>query len=532
MTTAGHALASTSNGERPTEQVSIHLTAAEAFPRLEDAFLNAKTEVWASFLVFDLETRLRSEAARAVGDTWFDLLVHVLRRGVAVHFFISDVDPIGRPQMHRDATRSLRRFCAAAEIAGPQARLKVTSARHPARVGAGIRLLIWPYIQKKLWRQTKDLNALPLANRTAMLRDMPGLAPYLRQRKDGRLFPRLLSLPPLFPAVHHQKMAVIDRHLLYIGGLDLDESRYDTPAHRRPGDQTWHDLQLSLTGPVVAEAQAHLEQFGAIIEGAVARPHQHLLTTVSRSGRANPFCFGPKRHIFQIRAAHKKLAQQASRLIYLETQYFRDRHFALDLARRAREVPGLTMILILPAAPDDVAFEGNRSIDARYGEFCQARALKIIRRAFGPRLFVGAPAQSRRAPAPDERHGDDARDQHHGAPLVYVHAKVSVFDDAAAIVSSANLNKRSFYWDTEAGVHLSDTQDVAALRHRVMAHWLPKDAGHEEMALETAAAAWARIALRNTQLAPAQRRGFLLPHDFAAAEAFGQDLPFIPEEMV
>lgn len=511
-----------------TCSVTSHLTASEAYPALEAAVLAAETEIWASFLVFDLQTRLRSVAARRLGETWFDLLVHVLRRGVAVHFVISDVDPLGRPEMHRAATRSLRRFCAAVEVAGPAARASVSAARHPARTGAGIRLLLWPYIQKKLWQQATSLNKLPLALRRARLRDMPGLSPYLRSRADGTVAPRFWVLPSLFPAVHHQKMAVIDRRLLYIGGLDLDESRYDTPDHRRPADQTWHDLQLSVTGPVVAEAQAHLESFRATTAGGGLPPnYQHLLTTVSRQAGAGLFHFGPKRGRFQIRMAHRAQVQQAMRLIYLETQYFRDHRFARELARRAKAEPDLTMILILPAAPDDVAFDGNRSIDARYGEFTQARALRIIRRAFGARLFVGSPAQSRAVAA-----AQGARDRLHGAPLVYVHAKVSIFDDRAAIVSSANLNGRSFYWDTEAGICMTRRMDVAALRQRVMAHWLPEGADASAFTLETAVATWARLAHRNAKLPPAARQGFLLPHDFAAAEAFGHDLPFVPPEMV
>lgn len=516
----------------PISDVAVHLSAAEAYPALEQAFLDAKSEIWASFLVFDLRTGLRSAAARAVGKTWFDLLVHVLRRGVSVHFVISDVDPIGRPVMHRDATHSLRRFCAAAEIAGYPARLTVAAARHPACTGAGIRLLLWPYIQKKLRAQAHDLNEMPPETRTATLRDMPGLAAHLRVKNNGTLVPRLWSLPPLFPAVHHQKMAVIDRQLLYIGGLDLDESRYDTPHHNRPGHQTWHDLQLMMTGPVVAEAQAHLEQFRAVVRGATApRPHLHLLTTMSRQRPKNTFRFGPERAVTTINAAHTTLAQTTTQLLYLETQYFRDNRFAKCLARRAKAEPNLTMILILPAAPDDVAFEGNRSVDARFGEFTQARALRRIRRAFGPRLFVGSPAQSRPMPATDKRNPDQ-RDRLNGAPLIYVHAKVSIFDDTSAIVSSANLNGRSFFWDTEAGVHLTQAPDVVHLRQRVMAHWLPDTAGPAAYDLTTAARTWAAIAARNARLHPSARDGFLLPHDFAAAEAFGHDLPFVPDEMV
>ena len=43
------------------------LTAAEAYPALEVAFLEARTEIWCSFLVFDPATRLRSPEGLAVG---------------------------------------------------------------------------------------------------------------------------------------------------------------------------------------------------------------------------------------------------------------------------------------------------------------------------------------------------------------------------------------------------------------------------------------------------------------------------------
>jgi hypothetical protein len=516
-----------------TGSVRVHLTASEAYPALEAIFLAAKTEVWASFLVFDLETKLRSDAGLAIGQTWFDLLVHVLRRGVAVHFVLADVDPIARPKMHRVATRSLRRFCAARECAGPVARLEVAAQRHPAQTGAGLRMLIWPYIIKRLRSTVAHLNTLPDDQRDAALRDMPGLAPYITTAEGGQISARLMCLPRIYPTLHHQKLAVIDRKTLYIGGLDLDERRFDTPEHDRAGPQTWHDLQLILDGPVVVEAQAHLERFRAAVagEGPVAT-YRRLLTTVSRKRENDLFRFGPTTGAMQFRTAHAALTARVTQLVYLESQYFRDRTIAMDLARRAKAQPGLTMILILPAAPEDVAFQGKRGLDARYGEFAQARALRIIRRAFGDRLFVGSPAQRRRAAPRDNGEGDGDRDRLDGAPIIYVHAKVSVFDDASAIVSSANLNARSLSWDTEAGVYLYRRNEVEDLRRRIMAHWLPDSVGPEAFAMDSAAAVWGRVARANARAQPKDRAGFLLPHDFAAAETFGKALPMIPEELV
>lgn len=516
-----------------TGSVRVHLTAAEAYPALEALFLGAKTEIWASFLVFDLDTRLRSDAARAVGATWFDLLVHVLRRGVVVHFVLADVDPIARPDMHQIATRSLRRFCAAREAAGPEAQLDVAAVRHPSQTGAALRVVIWPYIFKKLSGIVGRLNGMPDEKRAAALRDMPALAPYIRHTKAGKIAQRLWCLPRLYPNLHHQKLAVVDRKTLYIGGLDLDERRYDTPAHRRAGPQTWYDLQLIMDGPVVVEAQAHLERFRDANEGkGPIATYRRLLTTVSRKRKRNLFHFGPERGAVQFRTGHAALIARSTQLIYLESQYFRDRALAIGLARRARAEPGLTMILILPAAPDDVAFEGKRGLDARFGEYAQARALRILRRGFGARLFVGSPAQARPIAARDKADPEHHRDSLNGAPLIYVHAKVSIFDDSGAIVSSANLNGRSLSWDTEAGVYLYRRHEVEDLRRRVMAHWLPEDAGPEAFDLGTAAATWGRIARANARVQPKARAGFLLPHDFAAAEAMGRRVPLIPDELV
>lgn len=515
----------------PTRSVQILLTAAEAYPALERAFLAATTEIWASFLVFDLKTRLRSTEAQAIGKTWFDLFVHTLNRGVSINISITDVDPIARAAMHRKATLHLRQICAAAAVADPGTRLKVHRSRHPAQTGIFLRLLLWPYIMRKVQRTAGWLNRLPPGNRAAALRDMDGAAKNLRIREDGTVKAKLFSVPRLYPCVHHQKIAVIDRKLLYIGGLDLDERRYDTPRHGRPADETWHDVQLMIEGPVASEAQQHLETFLDVIDGRLEpTKSRRLLRTLSRAHPNWLWTFGPDPLVSELRTAHRVLTKRATNFIYLESQYFRDSDLARLLAERAQRNRNLCLILILPGAPDDVAFEGRFGLDARFGEARQAHALRILRRGFGARLFVGSPAQPRPA-LPDGKNAgvEDRRDRLHGAPLIYVHAKVSVFDTSAAIVSSANLNGRSMRWDTEAGVYLTSPNDVTELRHRVMAHWLPADAGPEAFEDASAVTAWARIAWKNANRHPSQREGYLLPHDFAAAEAFGRTLPLPPE---
>ncbi len=515
----------------------ILVTAAEAYPALERAFLAAETEISASFLVFDLTTRLRSPEAREIGDTWFELIIDCLRRGVAIRFVLSDFDPVARPEMHKGTWHSLRMLYAAAELAGPEAKLEVTAALHPAQTGILPRILLWPVILKRLSDLAKDLNALSEPQRCATLRDMPAIAAQMNEGQDCRVSPKLWPLPRLYPATHHQKLAVIDRKVLYIGGLDLDERRYDTTGHDRPSEQTWHDVQLLMTGTIAEDAARHLDQFLDLVSGAKRPPRRGagsgrngsaLLTTLSRR-RSGPIAhIGPKTISSALYQRHISAISRSTSLIYLESQYFRHVSFARALARAARRNPDLDLILMLPGAPEELVFEHRKGLDTRMGEWLQARCLRILERSYGPRLFVGGAAQKRQPDAAIPK----GRQHLSGAPLIYIHAKVSIFDRREAIVSSANLNGRSFRWDTECGVHLTDKDTVEDLRHRLMKHWLPTGAGPEFFEDENAVTAWRGLALANAETPPQDRKGFVVPYDLRAAEAFGTPVPFIPEALV
>jgi phospholipase D1/2 len=508
------------------EDVRILITAEEAYPEMERAFLNARRRILASYRVFDPTTRLRSREGRAVGHDWFDLIVHVLRKGVEIDLVISDFDPILAHELHCETWSAKRVLIAAAEVAGQGARLRVTAAPHAARAGLVPRLLLWAPILLRLRRRLAELNARPARASARVLDCSPGLWRHVRAGEDGRLSLRWLPPPDLIPGSHHQKIAVFDDDLLCIGGLDLDERRYDDKGHHRRRDETWHDVQLMCRGPVVDEARRHLETF--LAAGAGKRPPppaETLLTTVSRRRRRPILALSPQPVRSTISAAHHRLARDARQLVYLETQYFRSRPFARTLAEAARDNPNLGLILILPAAPEDVAFFSASSPDARLGEYLQARALDIVREAFGDRLAVLSPVR----PAAFDT---DGRDTLEGSPIIYVHAKVSIFDEDRAIVSSANLNGRSFAWDTEAGVLLDDPAEVRRLRARVFRHWLGSEAEEALHDPRTAPAAWAERARRNAACAPEDRVGFLVPHDPRPARRFGWPVPFIPDEMV
>jgi len=502
------------------------LTAAEAYPALERAFLSAERAISGSFRIFDLGTRLRSDEARAIGEDWFDLLVHTLNRGVHIRMTVSDFDPIGGADLHRMCWQSRRKFVAAAELAR-RGQLEIVSALHGCGAGPGARVILAPGAYLKLREVVGRLNGMSAPDRARFLEEAPGICQVTRHCEGERIAIRP-HLPNIYPATHHQKIAVFDRRRLYIGGLDLNERRYDTPSHSRAPERTWHDVQAMVEGPVVDAAQAHLDSFLATVAGrqppAPAAPG--FLRTLSRPTRNAPFRFAPHPSVTEIEDAHLRLLGRAQHLVYLETQFFRHEPLARALSKRARERPGLRLILVLPAAPEDVAFENSSGLDARYGERLQTNCLSILAEGFGrDRMLVLSPVQPR-------PHGGDGRETLKQAPLIYVHSKVSIFDDRAAILSSANLNGRSLRWDTEAGLELTEPGHLHEIRRRVMGQWLPDGIDDAALAPETAFKRWTALADSNSRVAPGKRQGFLVHYESEPARKMALDVPGVPEEMV
>ncbi|MEM9013090.1 MAG: phospholipase D-like domain-containing protein [Pseudomonadota bacterium] len=509
--------------EAPVATFQPLFTAEEAYPALEALFLAARRHVTASFRIFDLQTRLRSAEARAIGACWFDLICHTIERGVDIDFVLADFDPILAPALHAATWRSAQQFYAAQECSPGPGRLRFTPALHPAVAGRVPRTVYWPLVRRKLRAQLAELNRLLGPERQAALRHRPGLWPLVRTDAEGQL--TLAGGAPLLfhPATHHQKLAVFDDATVFLGGQDVDERRYDDRRHSRPAEQTWQDVSCIFTGPAVRFAIDHLARFRSVAEPTPTR--SPFLRTMSRPWRRNPFAISPRTVLAEIEAETCRLFARAESLIYIETQFLRSQPIARALAAAGRRNPRLTVIVMLPAAPEDVAFENATGLDARFGEYLQARAVRIVRRAFGQRAFFGMPLKPVAKQSP-------GRDTAEGAPIVYIHSKLTIVDDRGAIVSSANLNGRSLRWDTEAGIRLDRADQVRDLRQQAFQSWLPADASPACFDPAGAAAAWRALAEANVAVPPHARRSFLAPYQAAKARRFGTPAPFIPEETV
>ncbi|MFJ4778099.1 phospholipase D family protein [Streptomyces sp. NPDC088762] len=277
---------------------------------------------------------------------------------------------------------------------------------------------------------------------------------------------------------HHQKLLVMrhrgrpDLDVAYIGGIDLCHGRNDDASHS--GDPQavpfasaygsrppWHDVQLAIRGPAVGDVEAcfrerwedpsplsrsplvrlrellhHEDTSADSIPPQLPDPPpcgshtvQVLRTYPNRLLGGYPFAPDGERSIAR---SYLKALRRARSLIYLEDQYLWSPNVVESFARALRDRPGLRLIAVIPAFPDQ---DGRLTLPMN--EVGRVTALERLRRAGGDRVAVYG------------------LENHAGTP-VYVHAKVCVIDDVWATVGSDNVNLRSWTHDSELNCAVLD----------------------------------------------------------------------------
>ena len=313
---------------------------------MERSFLSATTGISAGYRFFDLQTKLRSDEGRAIGEDYFDRMTHVLAKGIKLTFILSDFDAVLAPDLHANSWKTRREFVTARKFVGPDADLTVTNAAHSARTGILPRFFLWPRLVKEVNKTAAKLNEMPSGGRARLLECSPSLRPMLRQDGNGGLRARRWPVPPVIPGTHHQKVCIIDRRGAFIGGLDLNEWRYDD---KRKRSETWQDLQLMSSGPVAID----LHEFLDVVTG-IKQPTAgggRLLRTLSRRRTRVGIFLRPKPMVQTIADDHYHLIERARGLIYLEAQFLRDITLCGHLARAGRDHPSLSLIAVVPPRP-------------------------------------------------------------------------------------------------------------------------------------------------------------------------------------
>jgi phosphatidylserine/phosphatidylglycerophosphate/cardiolipin synthase-like enzyme len=551
---------------RDGNRITPLILAAEMYPELERRVLAAKTSIFLAFRVFDPLTKTRSAEAKAAGhDDWRALLKAKVEAGSTVRILLTDFEPTIAHHLHASSWssfRSLREILE--ELTEPEReRFETIVSQHPGEFGWGMRQLLrlpMGFVLRKIVREFAESGG----DIKELLAVRPGLWRYV---KDAEGTPRFRRGPPprLWPATHHHKFAVFDGAAAIVGGLDVDERRWETRRYNQPAPETWHDVSVLVEGPAAGDAAEHFRRLWNFELPRFQEITSHWLTGSERELVIDPldpmpepidapapivdapataqmlrtlskksprlFATGPSRHIRELMAAHRQLIFTAERTLYIEAQFFRSRRAAGWISEAARRNPALEVIIVMPQAPDEVAFEGNGDNPAhRHGEWLQARALGKLRRRLGTRL--GLFALGRKAPLTDEEKELVAdRGAVFGAGMIYVHSKLLIADDRHALVSSANINGRSFGWDSEFGVLWEDPQGVEAFRRKLWSQLLtlpPETLPGPGEALQL----WRETAEGNVLTDPEDRQGFVLPYRYARVRRFGRPSWFVPDDLV
>lgn len=323
----------------------------------------------------------------------------------------------------------------------------------------------------------------------------------------------------------HQKCAVVDSRLAFVGGVDLnverngDYDRWDVPAHPfasslrsttlGPAPHPWHDAHLMVVGSAARDVERNIRQrwdeanlgfwhvltpplrhlvrrtrSGEILgrrlavacetranapDGASAQvPGANAQVQVVRTIPALTYRFAPEgvRGIAQV---YLNAVRQAQRFIYLESQYlWLEGYEGINIWRLGWPSHSMRRLLdaLAAAAERGVHIALVLPDHPNAGRHYSSDTIGWLR------ARLGVPAASRlhcfmlgaSTPPSD---GGPARYR-----PVYVHAKVAVIDDRWATVGSANLNSRGVSHDAEINIAVLDEQFATSLRRALWAEHL------------------------------------------------------------
>lgn len=291
-------------------------------------------------------------------------------------------------------------------------------------------------------------------------------------------------------ASHHQKIAVVDDAVAFVGGIDLTRSRWDTQEHRpddpRRVDPTgrsyppFHDVQLAVEGPAAAALGDLVRERWHRATGRRLQPPapgahdpwppelgpdvEEVRVAIARTEPA----YKDKGEVREVEKLYHDAIFAARRFIYIENQYLTSTAIQEWLGARLREQEGPEIVMVLPRRCSGWLEEasmgmlgagllGRLQAEDRYGRL----------RVYYP-VVPGL-----------------------GAAELNVHAKVMVVDDNLARVGSANLSNRSLGLDTECDLAIEAAGEarieeaIAGFRNRLLAEHLGVAPGKVAAALDT-----------------------------------------------
>lgn len=266
-------------------------------------------------------------------------------------------------------------------------------------------------------------------------------------------------------ASHHQKFAVIDGTLAFVGSIDFCHHRWDRRDHPAECPDRcvngadvsgpYHEAQAYVTGPAATELvelfQARwLRSGGTPLDLA---PPQPVDVRIRPSARIGPGEVGlsrtmartlepPHPPIREIRRLHVDAILGADHSIFIENQYFGSRAIFNALRHRfARtDLPRLDVAMVYPMELHSI----TEQLSIGTQQSAMFRRLKELAAEHGHRLGIYYSASGRLGR--------------------YIHSKILIVDDRFLTVGSANTNNRSMGLDSELHVSWESPSDPRAIR--------------------------------------------------------------------
>ncbi len=323
---------------------------------------------------------------------------------------------------------------------------------------------------------------------------------------------------------HHQKVAIIDGRVGFLGSNDIAQDRWDTSAHRcgdplrvgRGGQpcKPYHEVQAAVTGAAARSlvdlfverwADATGEQLDAnALVAPSSDPFPAQVTMPMPDATVGLYRQLPHRlgrpPVREARDLFVASILGAERSIYVETQYLTSEVVRDALVERMHDLrkPPLDIAIMLPQKPE--ALKEELAIGATQAD--------VVAQLVETANQTGHSLGLYNVCAPQE-HGDGL--------YVYIHSKLMIVDDTQLMIGSANLNNRSMSLDSElVGAWMAETPDdtlgraITRLRKRLLS---------EHVGLEFDGALFERVGLveRLDELA-ASRRSRLRHHDLEGEE--------------
>ncbi len=344
--------------------------------------------------------------------------------------------------------------------------------------GVRVALLFWQPVTLTGQPDTGVGGTVPYTLLGTIKEYAPGVLARWDQAKGMGIYPDKASC-------HHQKTFVIDGQVAFVGGINMTQEYWDTPAHK-PNDERrisydlvdqqqrqtraqspqvlpLHDMFCRFAGPAVGDVEAN---FVERWNGATRKEDAPDLSDIP--GGAQPpsgtqiqvlRTIAP--HTYPHTAAGEQSIEEAivnalrgaKSSVYFENQYFFDPDVVGAL--RSAAMRGVRIVGLLTRAPDAGQLMG------RVEHVLELPAVQTFQWTLGDphikeQVQLYSPYTEGSAPNKD----------------IYVHAKVMIVDDRYVIVGSANISFTSMDFHSEMCVLVDDARRALALRRRLFAEHL------------------------------------------------------------